>query len=273
MARILAISSQVARGHIGLSAAVPVLQRLGHEVWALPSIVLSNHPGHTHCAAAHTDPTALETMIDALDQNEWLGEVDAVLSGYLPSPEHVHVVGRAVRRLKSRRDVLYLCDPVLGDDPKGIYIDVHAATSIRHDLVPVADITTPNRFELGWLAARPTATVEDLVSAARSLGVADVLVTSALSRAGELSTLHVSEREVSSITVPELEVAPHGTGDLFAALVLGHVLVGRTITEAMSRAGRGVALALAASAGLDELSIVPLLGEIADAPPLPISQP
>ena len=46
MARILAISSQVVRGHVGLSAIVPALQRLGHEVLPIPTIILSNHPGH-----------------------------------------------------------------------------------------------------------------------------------------------------------------------------------------------------------------------------------
>lgn len=273
MVRILAFSSQVARGHIGLSAAVPALQRLGHEVWALPTILLSNHPGHAQFAGVRTDPQALRQMVDALDANGWLGEVDAVLSGYLPSPDHVHVVGRTVRRLKAQREVLYLCDPVLGDDPTGVYIDVHAATAIRHDLVPIADITTPNRFELGWLSTLPAGSAEDIVHAARAIGVRDTVVTSALRHAGQLVTLHVTAEAVRSFAVAELQTAPHGTGDLFAALLLGHVLDGRKTSEAVSRAARGVALALAASAGRDELSIVPLLGDIADAPPLPDGAP
>src|SRR5688572_27846842 len=66
MARVLALSSQVARGHVGLSAVVPALQRLGHEVWPLPTILLSNHPGHAHAAGLRVDPAALEEMVDAL---------------------------------------------------------------------------------------------------------------------------------------------------------------------------------------------------------------
>lgn len=270
MGRVLAISSQVVRGHVGLSATVPALQRLGHETWALPTVVLSNHPGHPHVGGTRIEADVLESTLDALDANGWLSEVDAVLSGYLPTSDHVRVTARLVRRLRLRRNILYLCDPVLGDDPKGVYLDTHAATAIRHELVPLADIATPNRFELGWITGRPTGTVADVKSAARALGPAQVMVTSAARQSGHLLNLHVTGDAVSACAVSEIAVAPHGTGDLFAGLVLGHVLAGRPHLDAMARAARGVALALAASAGQDELAIVPLLDEIAAAPALRI---
>ena len=266
MARILAFSSQVARGHVGLTAAVPALQRLGHEVWAVPTIILSNHPGHPHVAGAPIAPDVIERVVGALEVNGWLGEVDAVLSGYLPTPEHVHAVGRIVRRMRHRRSFLFCCDPVLGDDPKGVYLDVHAATALRGDLLPLADVATPNRFELGWLAGQPVRTLSEAVAAARTLPCADVFVTSALRQGGQLTNLHIGITGVESCHVSALDIAPHGTGDLFAGLVLGHLLNGISAGEAMARAARGVAVALAASAGQDELSIVPMLDEITAAP-------
>ena len=84
MPRVLAISSQVARGHVGLGAVVPVLQALGHDVIALPTVLLSNHPGHAHAAGECVGPDQLRRMLDALGANGWLGEIDAVLTGYLP---------------------------------------------------------------------------------------------------------------------------------------------------------------------------------------------
>ena len=63
--RILALSSQVAFGHVGLSAAVPVLQRLGHSVTALPTVMLSNHPGWPHVAGRRVPVADLDSMIDA----------------------------------------------------------------------------------------------------------------------------------------------------------------------------------------------------------------
>lgn len=273
MANVLAISSQVARGHIGLSAAVPALQRLGHEVWALPTIILSNHPGHEHVSGFRVEPVALDRMIDALDANGWLGDVDAVLSGYLPSADHVLAVGRIVRRLRARKRTFFLCDPVLGDHPKGIYLDGHAATAIRNDLLPLADLTTPNRFELGWLTGRPTDSLDDVASAARALGCPDVVVTSAARQEGQFFNMHVSASGIASCSVAAVDDAPHGTGDLFAGLMLGHHLAGQGVTDAMARAARGVALALAASAGQDELVLVPVLDEVASAPPVPIRTP
>ena len=71
MARILAISSQVASGHVGLSAMVPVLQALGHDVIALPTIILSNHPGHTHVSGQRITVDVLDGMVDALGRNGW----------------------------------------------------------------------------------------------------------------------------------------------------------------------------------------------------------
>ncbi len=98
MGRVLAISSQVARGHVGLSAIVPALQALGHEVIALPTILLSNHPGHPRFAGERIAPDLLMRMLDALEFNRWLGEIDAVLTGYLPSAAHVAVAVDEMRQ-------------------------------------------------------------------------------------------------------------------------------------------------------------------------------
>src|SRR5688572_14290127 len=81
MARILALSSHVAFGSVGLTAIVPALQALGHEVVALPTVVLSNHPGYRSHAGEETAPAMLDRMFDSLEANGWLSGIDAVLSG------------------------------------------------------------------------------------------------------------------------------------------------------------------------------------------------
>ena len=132
MARILAISSQVARGTVGLSIIVPALHALGHEVIALPTVILSNHPGHAHSAGQPVAPHTLHKMLDALKANGWLTGINAVLTGYLPSIEHVAFAATAIKSAHAanpRKRVMVLCDPVLGDDPKGLYIDARAAAA------------------------------------------------------------------------------------------------------------------------------------------------
>jgi pyridoxine kinase len=232
-------------------------------------VVLSNHVGYAHVGGTRIDPGAVERLVDALDQNGWLSEVDAVLSGYLPSAEHVHVAANLIRRIKSDREVLYLCDPILGDHPKGLYLDVHAATAIRNELVGLADILTPNLFELGWLGGGTARNLAELEAVAQNLGRHTIVVTSAPAREGLLANILIGSEARAVCEVTEHSHVPHGTGDLFAALFLGHLLGGEREIGALGRAAAGVEKAVLASIGSDELSLVASQTQWASAPTLP----
>jgi pyridoxine kinase len=265
MARILAISSRVAHGHVGLSIIVPTLQALGHDVIELPTIILSNHPGHTHVAGTRIEPASLQDMLDALEANGWLRGLDAVLSGYLPTPAHVAFAANAVckvRDLNSNTPVTYLCDPVLGDDPKGLYIDPAAALAIRDDLIPLADIATPNRFELSYLNSKNASVdIQSAQQAARHALIGPITFATSIPSSHLSETLNVlNDQGSASLTrVPLRPNAPHGTGDLFSALVLSAWLAQghhRTHTNLiLSSATAGVDAVLAASQGRSELSL------------------
>jgi len=272
LARVLAISSQVARGHVGLSAIVPALQRLGHDVWALPTVLLSNHPGHRHTAGTRIEAVGLQRMLDALEQNGWLGEVDAVLTGYLPSVAHVAFAAETVARLRTGQPgLVYLCDPVIGDEPNGIYIDADAAAAIRDALVGRADIATPNRFELSYLSGKEVGDAASAIDAASALGVGVVLATSLLGRdEKERASLTVSRDGALVTHVPLRGNAPHGTGDLMAGLLLGYLLEGRNTKEALGRATAVVDAVLEASEGADELRLAASAGSWADVVPWPV---
>ena len=272
MARVLAMSSQVVRGHVGLSAIVPTLQRLGHEVWPLPTVVLSNHLGHSHWAGERTTPAEMGRMLDALFQNGWVGEIDAILTGYLPEAEHVRMAARAVAELETDRHPIFLCDPVLGDDPKGLYVDERAAQSTRDDLMPMADIVTPNRFELAWLSGQPARELGDIRAAAGILGVDEVVVTSAARQKHELLNVRVTDAGTAVCRTPWVERVPHGTGDLFSALLLGHLLNGKSHEVAFGQAVAGVAVVVSASKGRDELMLTSALDAAIAAPALPVDR-
>lgn len=249
MARIVVVSSSVAHGHVGLSAAAPVLQRLGHEVIGLPSVILSNHPGWPHSSAMRMDPVALLGMLDALDANGWLRDVDACLTGYLPSPDHVDVAAHVIDRLDGARIVV---DPVLGDTPKGLYIPEEAARAVRDHLVPKADILTPNAFELGWLTGAPVTDLAEARAAIRLLPQR-VILTSAPVDAGTLGVLDGARL----FPTAELDDVPHGVGDVFSALVATGLQTGRAV---------GMLSALIkASVGADHLRIAQSDWESAEA--------
>ncbi len=283
MARILAVSSQVAWGHIGLGAGAFALQRMGHDVCALPTILLSNRPGLPNVAGAPVDPDLLVRMFDALVANGWATAFDAVLTGYMPTPAHVVAAARmvdAVRTARQKADapLTVLCDPVVGDDPKGIYVDALAAEAVRSDLVCRADIVTPNRFELSWLSGLPVSDPGDARAAAAALPVPLALATSIPSeRAGspdqtDLTNLLLTggrnnsdaaaAGQTARCDVRRRPRAPHGTGDFLAAAVLGAYLHGVVWPAAVRR---GVAALDAILDGVGQSSGVDAGGRLADA--------
>jgi pyridoxine kinase len=261
MGTILAISSQVARGHVGLSAAVPALQALGYSVIALPTVMLSNHPGHGQVAGQRIDPTLLRQMLVTLDGHGWLKEVDTVLSGYLPTSEHVAVVAEAVALVRRHvPGVIYACDPVLGDDPKGLYIAEDAARALAEILVPLADVAFPNRFELEWLTGQRVTDAASAVHAAAKLGAEWTVATSIPHGTAELATIAVGREEAWLSAVARQENVPNGTGDLFAALFTGYVGQGeQTAQSALATAVAMVERVICASRGRDELNLVAML--------------
>jgi pyridoxine kinase len=274
MARVLAVSSQVIRGHVGLSAIVPALQRLGHEVLAVPTLVMSNHPGHQRAAGSRIEVNTLVSILDVLDANGWLTDVDAMMTGYLPTPEHVFFARQAIDRVRQRAPkAIVLVDPVIGDDPKGVYVDAAAAAAIRDDLVPRADIITPNRFELSWLSGIEVTSDETTAVASRRLGRNRVLATSIPGAAESLRNVMVTRDTVSVCAVARRPQVPHGTGDLLSGLLVGHLLRVPDYDIALGRAVSGVETAINASQDSTDLvlSIPPGDVDWSTTSPLPVT--
>jgi pyridoxine kinase len=258
MPKILSLSSQVAFGHVGHSAGVFAWQRLGIDVIALPTVILSNRPDYPHVAGQRIDPARLGDMLQSLAENAMLDGLDAVFTGYMPSPEHASVTAGWLRRLRRERpDIQVMCDPIMGDDPGGLYIPPDAAEAVRAELVPLADIVKPNRFELGWLTGgAEIASIEDALAAAIDLAPM-VLVTSGAEPMGRLTNLLVCrDKEAWVTTVTRRDEVPHGSGDFMAALFLGHLVRGRAPAEALALATAGVEAVVEASLDAAELRLV-----------------
>ena len=238
---VAVISSHVARGAVGNRAAVFAVETLGHPVIAVPTVVLPWHPGHGPATRIVPDETLFAGFLSDLATGPFAGEIDAVLSGYVGSPAQVPAIAGAVAALRERRPALpYTCDPVIGD-AHGLYVPPAVAASIAEHLVPVADIATPNRFELAWLAGRPLDDNSQLIAAARALGPPRVLVTSAFAGAPDRTgNLLVTADSALFAEHPAFARVPNGTGDLTAALFLTHLLDGRTESEALTLATASV---------------------------------
>ena len=265
MSRILAISSQVACGHVGLSAIVPAIQAMGHEVIALPTVTLSNHPGHVHVAGKRVDVSLLHDMVDALSANGWLGGLDIMLTGYLPSTDHVAFAAATVDKVKAASpQVSIICDPILGDEAEGLYLDALAAGAIRDQLIPLADIALPNQFELGWLTNRSIESVEDAVGAAAALPCSTALVTSVPCANDQLANLLTNASGTEICPHPQLRDVPKGTGDFLSGAFAADPDLSRTT-------GRVMAL-VEASRGRDHLAIAQARDSWLHAPPADVTK-
>ena len=257
MAKVLSISSQVVYGHVGNSAAAFVMQRMGHDVLAVPTIILSNRPGYKAIAGERTDPQKLHAMLEAVLENGWLADVDAVLTGYVPTAGHAEFCASWIAKIKALNPgALYLCDPIIGDEPGGIYIDKAAANAVRDHLLPLADIVTPNAFELGWLSGHAIPDAASAVSAAQALARPAVVATSAPAESGMIANILVEGRKTAATASPRRTVKAHGTGDFFASIFLAHRLRGYTAAAALRASVAAIDLVLERSEGRSELTLV-----------------
>lgn len=261
---ILSVQSHVAHGHVGNSAAVFVLQSMGHQVWPVHTVQLSNHPGYSHVGGGVTSSQQLTDIFSGIEKNGWYGDCKAILSGYLGSVENGHATLRAVANIKRcQPDALFVCDPVIGDTPEGIYVSEQLVAFYGDLALGVADVIMPNLFELGVLAGSTLSTIDEICIAARTLiskGPELVLVTSVTSsaRTGSLGTVLVSAEQCWVIWTPQIEMNAKGAGDVFTALWTGHKLKGAHAEIAMQLAVSGV-LELIEAARLDRVTELPLI--------------
>ena len=192
---MISISSHVVRGSVGNRAVVFALETLGYPVWALPTVVLPWHPGHGPSTRMTFGADEFDRTIDDLLRAPWLGEVKAVLSGYLANAAQSRSIARLVSGLREKRpEVFYACDPVIGD-LGGLYVAEETAIAIRDQLIPLASLATPNRYELAWMAGCDLESNAAIMEAALALGPPRMLVTSAVPMmAGGTGNLYLSGR-------------------------------------------------------------------------------
>jgi pyridoxine kinase len=262
---ILSIQSHVAYGHVGNSAAVFPLQRIGVEVWAVDTVQFSNHPGYGQWRGDVFSGEAIRWVVQGIDERGVLGECDGVLSGYLGSPDTGEAVADAVVRVKSANPAArYCCDPVIGDSDRGVFVRAGIPEFIKQRLLPAADIVTPNQFELEYLAERKTATFLDLaaaIDAVHDCGPKVVVVTSLQieETPQDCIDLVVSDRsDRCRVRTPRLPVIANGAGDAMAALFFARYLQGGSTAEALSLAASSIfgVLSRTAEAGSSEMLLI-----------------
>lgn len=262
---ILSIQSHVAYGYVGNSAAVFPLQRMGLEVWPVHSVTFSNHTGYGAWRGPVLPAEDVREVVLGIDDRGFLGQADALLTGYQGDPAMGTVILEVLDLLQQRNpQAIYCCDPVMGDTSTGFYCRPGVPEFLRDQVVPRADVLTPNLFELEYLTGREVTTLEAVVDAAQQLraaGPRTVLVTSVTTP--ELADdvvrmLVVDHGGAWQVQTPLIEGYFTGTGDITAAVFLAGLLAGHGAGEAMARTASVVYSVLHATAdlGRSELAVV-----------------
>jgi len=227
--KILSIQSAVAFGHVGNSAAVFPLQRIGAEVLPVNTVNFSNHTGYGAWRGSLITPEEVHDVILGIEELGVLPQIDVVLSGYQGGVGIGDVIVDAVERVKAANpSAIYACDPVMGNAKSGCFVAPEIPELLRDRVVPVSDIITPNQFELGYLTGTEPSTLAttlDSVDLARAMGPSTVLVTSVEQPdrdPGTIEMLAVDDAGAWIVTTPYLPFKANGSGDVTAALFAAH---------------------------------------------------
>jgi len=262
---ILSIQSSVAYGHVGNSAAVFPLQRLGVEVWPVHTVHFSNHTGYGEWRGPLLPADDVRAVIQGVEERGAFPEVEAVLSGYQGGEDIGGVILEAVERVKAANPTaIYACDPVMGNAKSGCFVHPAIPVLLRERVVPRADLITPNQFELGYLTDTDPHTLEETIASvgtARAMGPSTVLVTSVLrpdapDETVEMLAVHGDAAWI--VQTPRLPMKANGSGDVTAALFTAHLLATADPKVALERTASSVfdLLRLTLDSGRRELQLV-----------------
>jgi len=163
--------------------------------------------------------------------------VGAIKTGMLPNAE---IIDGVVQVLKTYKEIPLLVDPVMISTSGDSLIDQDAVAKMKSDLVPLADILTPNIDEANVLAGMDITSSKDIDSAAESilkLGCGSVLL-----KGGHLKeemaidyffsndgSVEFKSRRIESIEV-------HGTGCTFGSAITANLAKGMEMNEAIGSA-------------------------------------
>lgn len=240
--KILSIQSAVAHGHVGNSAAVFPLQRIGVEVLPVYTVTFSNHTGYGDWRGPMIDPNDVREVVTGIEERGVFPQVDAILSGYQGGEGIADVIIDAVAQVKAANpNAVYACDPVMGNAKSGCFVAPAIPVLLRDKVVPVADIITPNQFELGFLTGTEPGDLASTlasVDAARAMGPSTVLVTSVERpdrEEGTIEMLAVDDKGAWLVTTPHLPLKANGSGDVTAALFTAHYVATGDAKTALER--------------------------------------
>ncbi|QUD86565.1 PfkB family carbohydrate kinase [Phenylobacterium montanum] len=237
----LILSSHVASSRVGGFVQALALSQLKIDPVLVPTVLFGRHPGW---GAPGGDPVRLDTfqgVLDGVEANGLFGVVDLVITGYFANGAQVRAAAAAIDRIRAAdRGGAYakkpriIVDPIMGDDDKGLYVNAEVAEALVTELVPRADLITPNAWEMQRLTGTPVRDARAARAAGRVVGKPSLV--SSVRHGSDLAVVYADGPEAWVAAHARLAKAPNGVGDLLTALFAAALVEDQPISYAMARA-------------------------------------
>lgn len=249
--KILSIQSKLVYGYVGSNIAELAIQLHGLDVIAYPTVYLSAHTGHQPIHGTKISKELFDDLILGVDALNLMDSVSCIITGYIGSEDILLSSANYISNIKKDYpQMLYICDPVMGDTDVGLYVDDSVAKSYLNDIIPLCDILTPNHFEFEYITGSKIQTQEDVLNAIKENPILCnkiVIVTSCHledTANDEIETLLIINGECKRIVAKRIDIETTGTGDLFSAILASRLATGSTIVKAVTDATQIVKRAL-----------------------------
>ena len=227
-------------GRCSIAVELPIISAMKIQCCFVPTTIFSNHTGFASFF--------LEDFTDKMRpyMDEWRKlelHFQGICTGFLGSPEQIAIVSDFLRDFKEK-DTVVIVDPVMGDYGK-MYPTYSMETCLKmRELIPLADIVTPNLTEACILAGIPYEEKWSrkkllwLAQHLSAMGPEKVVITGIIQ--GEFIANYCYEKgqEPCMFRTVKAGTQRSGTGDIFASIVAADAVNGVSFEQSVKKAGR-----------------------------------
>lgn len=242
--KTIIIHSKVSYGYVGSNTTSFVLQSAVQDVITIPTVLYSNHLGYPTVGGGAVPSSLYQSILEGILKLSIEQEVSTVITGYIGNAELVEMTAGFIKKLKViNPEILFICDPVMGDMIPGLYVPAEVPPAIIEQLMPLADLITPNQFEFQQITGKPVLQVDEMVQQLDQLKKIlpkQVVITGCHLSTTEKDMLDICVFENETLNIfsaPRIPVSPPGTGELFTAHLLLSLLEGANLQTAAGSSG------------------------------------
>ncbi|HIF9238182.1 TPA: bifunctional hydroxymethylpyrimidine kinase/phosphomethylpyrimidine kinase [Photobacterium damselae] len=247
----LTIAGSDSGGGAGIQADIKAISATGGYACSVITALTAQNTQGVHgiySIPANFVAEQLDTVFQDLD-------VKAVKIGMLSDSNIISIIAHKLRQYQPKYLVV---DPVMVATSGDLLLEHNAISTLKEQLLPLADVITPNLPEaaalLDCVQPKTEEDMEAMIEQLRQLGAHSVLLKGGhLDNTTNSTDLLILPNDVLRFTTPRIDTQnTHGTGCTLSAAIASYLAQGYSLTEAVKAAKHYISNAIAHA---DELQI------------------